>query len=70
MHVYTEDRRASQFDMLRLIRRHDASSLVQAALVIQRDAGLEKAYEFLQESGLSDAVATRVLQKGLVREKI
>jgi len=44
--------------------------LVQAALVIQRDAGLEKAYEFLQESGLSDAVATRVLQKGLVREKI
>jgi len=70
MYTNAEDRRVVQRDLPEgLIRRHDASSLVQAALVMQREAGIEKAYDFLRRSGLSDEVATRVLDKGLVREQ-
>lgn len=52
-----------------LIRRHDTSTFVQAALAMQRETGTEDASAFLRASGVSDEIINRVLQHGLVRQQ-
>lgn len=70
MQNHTQDRRGAQPELPEgMIRRHDATSLVRTALLMQREAGTEKACSFLQASGISDDVVVRVLQQGLVREQ-
>jgi len=70
MQTSTEDRRISQPELPEgMIRRHDTSSLVRAALRMQREAGTDKAIAFLHTSGVPEDVATRVLQQGQVREE-
>lgn len=70
MQSQAQDRRDSQPELPEgLIRRHDATSLVWTALLMQREASAEKASAFLQASGISDDVIVRVLPQGLVREQ-
>lgn len=70
MQTYVEDRRASRPDIPEgLVRPHDTSTLVRAALLMQRESGTDRAITFLQESGVSDAIVVRVLHQGLVREQ-
>jgi hypothetical protein len=68
MENHVDDRRVFQSELPEgLVRRHDTTTLVQAALVMQREAGTEKASTFLQAAGVGDEVVTRVLHHGLVR---
>lgn len=66
----SEDRRAPILELPEgLIRRHDISTLLKAALEMKREAGTEKASAFLNASGVPDELISRVLQHGLVREQ-
>ena len=70
MQTHVEDRRASRPEIPEgLVRPHDTSTLVRAALLMQREAGIERATAFLQESGVSDEIVVRVLHHGKVREQ-
>ncbi|MBV8635290.1 MAG: hypothetical protein JO002_12425 [Burkholderiaceae bacterium] len=70
MENHVDERRILQSELPEgLVRRHDTTTLVQAALVMQREAGTETASTFLQASGVADDVVTRVLHQGLVREQ-
>lgn len=70
MQTNVEDRRASRPELPEgLVRRHDTSTLVRAALLMQREAGTERASAFLLESGVSDEIVQRVLHQGRVRDQ-
>jgi len=68
MENHADDRRILQSELPEgLVRRHDTTTLVQAALVMQRETGTEHASTFLLASGVADDVVTRVLHQGLIR---
>ena len=68
MEHHADERRAFQSESPEgLVRRHDTTTLVQAALVMQREAGTETASTFLMASGVADDIITRVLHQGVVR---
>jgi len=68
MENHADERRVFQSELPDgLVRRHDPTTLVQAALVMQRETGTEAASTFLLASGVADEVVTRVLHQGLVR---
>jgi hypothetical protein len=68
MENHADERRVFQSELPEgLVRRHDTTTLVQAALVMQRETGTETASTFLMASGVADDVITRVLHQGVVR---
>lgn len=70
MQTFVEDRRAARPEIPEgLVRPHDTSTLVRAALVMQREAGIDTAISFLQQSGVADEIVVRVLHQGRVREQ-
>jgi hypothetical protein len=68
MENHADERRVFQSESPEgLVRRHDTTTLVQAALAMQRETNTETASTFLLSSGVADDIITRVLHQGLIR---